>query len=196
METINERALTNQAPLPNQSDCGGRLEARPISQPRCQRTAAEGGYSVVNGYVCASFLLSGRRHSTQRIACIRKLIMVVWLASYPRSGNTFLRIVLHRLYGVPTYSVYDDDDPVAQRVGPDLVGYRPKPLDRAAMRESAEVFFTKTHKRRKGDGYRAIYLVRDGRDAVVSKAHLRASEQRLAAGEDYQKRFAEFLRAE
>jgi sulfotransferase family protein len=122
--------------------------------------------------------------------------MVVWLASYPRSGNTFLRIVLHRLYGVPTYSVYDDDDPVAQRVGPDLVGYHPKPLDRAAMRESADVFFTKTHKRRKGDGYRAIYLVRDGRDAVVSKAHLRASEQHLAAGEDYQKRFAEFLREE
>jgi hypothetical protein len=28
--------------LPNQSDCGGRLEARPISQPRCQRTIAEG----------------------------------------------------------------------------------------------------------------------------------------------------------
>jgi hypothetical protein len=42
METIDERALTNQAPLPNQIDCGGRLEARPISQPRCQRTAAEG----------------------------------------------------------------------------------------------------------------------------------------------------------
>src|SRR5262245_47073735 len=39
---IDERALTNRAPLPNQSDCGGRLEARPISQPRCQRTAAEG----------------------------------------------------------------------------------------------------------------------------------------------------------
>src|SRR5215510_11527910 len=25
METIDERALTNQAPLPNQSDCGGGL---------------------------------------------------------------------------------------------------------------------------------------------------------------------------
>ncbi len=50
--------------------------------------------------------------------------MIVWLASYPRSGNTFLRLVLHRLFGVPTYSVYEDDDPVAQRVGPELVGYR------------------------------------------------------------------------
>ena len=48
--------------------------------------------------------------------------VIVWLASYPRSGNTFLRIVLHRLYGVPTYSVYDDDDPTGP--GP---SWRPKP---------------------------------------------------------------------
>ena len=46
--------------------------------------------------------------------------MIVWLASYPRSGNTFLRVVLHNVYGVSTYSVYEDNDPVAQRVGPPL----------------------------------------------------------------------------
>lgn len=119
--------------------------------------------------------------------------MIVWLASYPRSGNTFLRIVLHRLYGVPTYSVYEDDDPVAQRVGPELVGYRPKPAERTAMIDSAEVFFTKTHKRPKADGCPAIYLVRDGRDAVVSRARLLASEQ--AAG-DHQQRFERLLREE
>ncbi len=103
--------------------------------------------------------------------------MIVWLASYPRSGNTFLRVVLHALYGVPTYSVYDDDDPVAQRVGPDLVGYRRKPGSRDFMAASDELFFVKTHKRRKADGWPAIYLVRDGRDAVVSHARLRASLQ-------------------
>lgn len=112
--------------------------------------------------------------------------MIVWLASYPRSGNTFTRIVLHRLYGAPTYSVYNDNDPVAQRIGPDLVGYRPKPAERAVMGESAEVFFMKTHKRRKDDGYPAIYLVRDGRDAVVSKAHLLASDAE-ATGSSYHK---------
>jgi Sulfotransferase domain len=101
--------------------------------------------------------------------------MIVWIASYPRSGNTFLRAVLHALYSVPTYSIYDDDDPVAQRVGPELVGYRRKPNDRALMADSSEVYLVKTHKRRKIDGYRAIYLVRDGRDAVVSHARLRAS---------------------
>lgn len=101
--------------------------------------------------------------------------MIVWLASYPRSGNTFLRAVLHALYGVPTYSIYEDEDPVAQRIGPDLVGYRRRPEDRALMHDSPEIFFTKTHKRRKSDGYPAIYLVRDGRDAVVSYARFRAS---------------------
>ena len=93
--------------------------------------------------------------------------MIIWLALYPRSGNTFLRVVLHNLYGVATYSVYDDDDPVAQRVGPALVGYRPKPADRAPMHENDDVYFVKTHKRRKTDAYAAICLVRDGRDAVV-----------------------------
>src|SRR5262245_30570346 len=101
--------------------------------------------------------------------------MIVWLASYPRSGNTFLRIILHRVYGAPTYSVYDDDDPVAQRVGTELVGYRPKPLSRSEPIASEDVYFVKTHKRRKPDGSAAIYLVRDGRDAVVSHTHLRAS---------------------
>jgi sulfotransferase family protein len=121
--------------------------------------------------------------------------VIVWLASYPRSGNTFLRIVLNRLYGAPTYSIYDDDDPVAQRVGPSLVGYRPKPVERAMMRDSAEVYFTKTHKRRKNDGCRAIYLVRDGRDAVVSHARLRMS-QRQAVDSDRHTTFETFLRDE
>src|ERR1043166_1341802 len=103
--------------------------------------------------------------------------MIIWLASYPRSGNTFLRIVLNRLYGISTYSIYDDNDPVAQRVGPDLLGYRPKPNCRELMANGPNLFFTKTHKRRKGDTNPVIYLVRDGRDAVVSQARLKMSEQ-------------------
>jgi hypothetical protein len=100
--------------------------------------------------------------------------MIVWLASYPRSGNTFLRLVLHRLFNVSTYSVYENDW-VAQRVGAELVGYRLLPADRTEMRDSAEIYFTKTHKRRKADDYPAVYLVRDGRDTVVSHARLRAT---------------------
>lgn len=104
--------------------------------------------------------------------------MIVWLASYPRSGNTFLRIVLHELYGLPTYSVYDDDDPVAQRVGPDLVGWRASE-DKSALDASPDVCFVKTHRARVPDDERsAIVLVRDGRDAVVSHAALRHEDVR------------------
>ena len=119
--------------------------------------------------------------------------MIVWLASYPRSGNTFLRVVLHNVYGVSTYSVYEDNDPVAQRVGPALVGYRPKPAERTRMIDGADVYFVKTHKRRKADGFPAIYLVRDGRDAIVSSARLRAWDQ---APGDKQALFMTLLREE
>jgi hypothetical protein len=120
--------------------------------------------------------------------------MIVWLASYPRSGNTFLRIVLRHVYGVATYSVYEDDDPVAQRIGTDLVGYRPRPADRTLMADGPDVYFVKTHKRRKADGFPAICLVRDGRDAVVSNARLRASSEPTTG--DEQALFEGLLREE
>ena len=59
--------------------------------------------------------------------------MIVWVASFPRSGNTFLRIVLHRLYGVRTSTVYDVDG-VAARLGKDLVGFTDRPGSLADMR--------------------------------------------------------------
>jgi hypothetical protein len=120
--------------------------------------------------------------------------VIVWLASYPRSGNTFLRTVLHRLYGVPMYSVYEDNDPVAQRVGPALVGYRPRPADLKVMTDGPDVHFVKTHKRRKADGHPAIYLVRDGRDAVVSAARLRATAEPVP--DEGRLRFEQLLRDE
>lgn len=52
--------------------------------------------------------------------------MIVWLSSFPRSGNTFLRIVLHRMYGLRTSVVYDYDG-VAERIGRLLVGYEDRP---------------------------------------------------------------------
>ncbi len=34
--------------------------------------------------------------------------MLIGLASYPRSGNTFFRVLLNRYFGLQTYSLYDD----------------------------------------------------------------------------------------
>jgi hypothetical protein len=73
--------------------------------------------------------------------------------------------------------VYDDDDPVAQRIGTALVGYQHKSLDSRGMAAAPGLFVVKTHKRPKGDCYPAIYVVRDGRDAVVSQARLRANSR-------------------
>jgi len=34
---------------------------------------------------------------------------VVWLVSYPRSGNTFVRQVLFEVWGIPTFTVYPQE---------------------------------------------------------------------------------------
>jgi hypothetical protein len=102
--------------------------------------------------------------------------VIVWVASYPRSGNTFLRIALHRLYGIATSTVYDVDG-VAQRLGPDLVGFEARPAEVATMRDDDRLHFVKTHRPRDAAVHErdhAICLVRDGRDALVSWARQRS----------------------
>lgn len=100
--------------------------------------------------------------------------MIVWVSSFPRSGNTFLRILLHRLYIVRTSVVYDVDG-VATRLGAALVGFEERPAAIRAMRADKQVHFVKTHRQRDDDvdeSDRAICLVRDGRDSLVSWARL------------------------
>ena len=122
--------------------------------------------------------------------------MIVWLASFPRSGNTFFRIALHRLYQVPTYVVYDVDG-VAAQIGTELMDARERPGTFQQMRDSDEVYFVKTHRQRNdpviADEDRAICLVRDGRDCVVSWARL--NTKHLAGANDYEERFAEEARS-
>ncbi|GIM98060.1 sulfotransferase domain-containing protein [Paractinoplanes toevensis] len=100
--------------------------------------------------------------------------MLVWVASFPRSGNTLLRIALHRRYGVTSSVVYDHDG-VAGRLGGELIGYTERPGSLAEMRAAAGPHFVKTHRPRDedvDDADAAICLVRDGRDALVSWARL------------------------
>lgn len=122
--------------------------------------------------------------------------MIVWLASFPRSGNTFFRIALHRLYQVPTYVVYDVDG-VAEQIGTDLMDARDRPGTLDEMRASPEVHFVKTHRQRDdpsvAEADRAICLVRDGRDCVVSWARLWTAQ--FIGESDYPARFAAEARA-
>jgi len=35
---------------------------------------------------------------------------MIWLASYPRSGNTLLRVILKHCFGLSSQSVYHDSE--------------------------------------------------------------------------------------
>jgi hypothetical protein len=95
----------------------------------------------------------------------------VWLASYPRSGNTFLRILLERVFGMPTYSLYavmgqemHDPSAAALRRAPRL------PPDWRSLGKTtprAKRVLIKTHDHPEDDGP-AIFLIREGGPAIHS----------------------------
>ena len=100
--------------------------------------------------------------------------MIVWLASYPRSGNTLLRMVLKHCFGVPSYSLYSDQEfplsAVQEIVGEKPLGNDPQKFLSKSRAEGA-VACVKTHELPGPDRHRAIYIVRDGRAALVSHYH-------------------------
>ena len=102
--------------------------------------------------------------------------MIVWLASYPRSGNTMYRLLLHQVCGWDTYSVYNDPRLAKSGVG-ELVGQ--KRLDKRKLSDyarSSMVHFIKTHghdEQATEDTSPVVYIVRDPRDTIVSYAHYR-----------------------
>lgn len=102
--------------------------------------------------------------------------MITWLASYPRSGNTFLRIILNKVFDIQTYSVYNDlNDIEAHGETKEIVGHRLLPqgfnIDEAS--KSSEEYFLKTHRQPPAETDKVIYLVRDGRDCITSYFHYR-----------------------
>lgn len=83
---------------------------------------------------------------------------MVYLASYPRSGNTLLRILMHRSFGVRTCSVYEGEHDSWVRDGlADLVG----------SCQSSE--YVKTHHCWRGEE-KAVYVRRKVHEIVVSYA--------------------------
>lgn len=94
---------------------------------------------------------------------------MIWLASFPRSGNTFFRNVMFELYGLESYDYY--------------------PVRGVKVRKDYTSFpIVKTHLlpwqiEPQDNSIPAIYLVRDGRDAVVSMAHQR--KDIIAPGSDF-----------
>jgi len=99
---------------------------------------------------------------------------LISLISYPRSGNTFLRNVLHQVYGIASKTYHNEAHGAdlgwesALVVKSHLLPHQlPEPLLQRPI----------------------IYLIRDGRDAVVSVAHHRSDV--MAVGSDFDQNLAE-----
>jgi hypothetical protein len=91
--------------------------------------------------------------------------VICWVASYPRSGNNLFRTGLLRYCGVRAATVFEE-----QAAAPLQVFRETRPL--SLLRELGPTVPVKTH--RPGDAAdpaAAVYLVRDGRDSIVSYAH-------------------------
>jgi len=105
---------------------------------------------------------------------LRQEASVTWLASYPRSGNTLLRVILKCCFGLNSQSIYSDtefsDPALCRMVGHEPIGDDPLLFLRRA-RQDGRPLFVKTHAPPPPDQHRAIYIVRDGRSAVVSYTH-------------------------
>jgi hypothetical protein len=127
--------------------------------------------------------------------------MIVWIASYPRSGNRLARATLRQAFGEHVCSAASLDALRRELARPPLneLGVRPDDDPVPRLRRLPETVFVKTHnlpqdihmvpareevapqperrswwpwrRSKELDSSPAIYLVRDGRDCLVSHAH-------------------------
>ena len=99
---------------------------------------------------------------------------ITWLASYPRSGNTFLRTILFNCFGIKTASIYPRDLG-GNKPLENFVGHIEHNRDNTITFEKGSIPIIKTHNLNQ-DNNRAIYIVRDGRAASVSLWHFYAKQ--------------------
>jgi hypothetical protein len=86
----------------------------------------------------------------------------IWLASYPRSGNTYARVALRHHFGIDVAPEH------GWELGQEL--FECDLTSGISVRRGSPVYAVKTHLLVK-DGSPAIVVVRDGRDALVSHVH-------------------------
>lgn len=99
--------------------------------------------------------------------------MIIWLASYPRSGNTLLRTVLYKTMGMESASDEAGEKKYFGLTEATLCSSGIIEISDSwehfyqAATQSSEIFLVKTH-RPPRDNQPAIYVVRDGRKACLS----------------------------
>jgi glycosyltransferase involved in cell wall biosynthesis len=101
---------------------------------------------------------------------------MIWISSFPRSGNSFLRNILYEVYGISSSTYHKEHYPVDE-------GYE-------------QYTFVKTHLlpgevEPSDENIPTVYLVRDGRDALISIAHHRSNI--IAPGTDFKQNLKEAI---
>ena len=91
---------------------------------------------------------------------------ITWLASYPRSGNTYLRTILFNCFGIKTASIYPKDLG-GNKILENFVGHIEHNQNKTITFQKGSIPIIKTHKLNQDDN-RSIYIIRDGRAASVS----------------------------
>jgi hypothetical protein len=97
--------------------------------------------------------------------------LIVWLASWPRCGNTLLRLIIERCFEIPTYSVYPErklDWLFGERAI--SLGENWCPEKHQELKNDDDLYCIKTHQVIEDDSP-IIYIARDGRDACASLGH-------------------------
>ncbi|MDP1712216.1 MAG: sulfotransferase domain-containing protein [Candidatus Nanopelagicaceae bacterium] len=105
--------------------------------------------------------------------------MIVWLASYPRSGNTFLRLLCWRVFGIGSSSVYLSEDKMkkcSNEMG--IVYFKDRGELREAWIKDEKPHLVKTHTARNAGEVteiapngKAVCVVRNGRASCASYRH-------------------------
>ena len=93
-------------------------------------------------------------------------MQITWLASYPRSGNTFLRSILFNCFGIKSASVYPKDLGGNKSLE-NFVGHIEHNEDHTISFPENSIPLIKTHELNKDDN-KSIYVIRDGRATCVS----------------------------
>ena len=90
----------------------------------------------------------------------------IWLASYPRSGNTFLRTIMRNCFGLRSVSIYPNDLGGNKKLEEYVGHIEYEPNTRVRFFKNS-IPLVKTHEYDK-DNIPAIYVIRDGRAASYS----------------------------
>lgn len=104
---------------------------------------------------------------------------MIWLASFPRSGNTFFRNILFEVYGIESSTYHKEGD---YPVDPNYLEF-----------QVVKTHLQPGHIEPSDPKIPSVYLVRDGRDSMVSISHHR--KDIVAPGSDYRQNMLDAILA-